>query len=386
MLEIGKHSYTKRLIQVVLVFILVVGGWAVARYLVATAPKAERKAQPTRAVTVETVTLSSGTQTVLIDTTARISAARDLTLFPEVTGTVEKLNPRLRPGETFSNGTVLLELDDDDFQLALREAQSGLKTTEADYEMEQGEQARARHEYAIAGKSISPEYEALALRKPQLKKAKAAIEKARAIRDQAQINLERTKIRAPFDGTLTELSIAPGSRVAATTPLLKLIDSKRLWLYAEVNDVDMRYIEFANEQGTGGSIVTIPNTDITGRVLHRLPDVDSASRKPRVLIEIEGDDASAGLAVGSFTRVHISGRLLPESFTLPWPLLRDNDTVWLMGDSKKLTIKQVEVLHRGRETVIVRGLSDGARIVKTNLSGAVEGIQLRNGTQSTTRR
>jgi len=89
------------------------------------------------------------------------------------------------------------------------------------------------------------------------------------------------------------------------------------------------------------------------------------------------------LAIDGFTRVHIKGHMIHGSFALPWSLLRDNDTVWLMGDDNKLTIKQVEVLHRGRETVIVLGLPEVARIIKTNLSGAVAGTILREGIQST---
>jgi hypothetical protein len=58
--------------------------------------------------------------------------------------------------------------------------------------------------------------------------------------------------------------------------------------------------------------------------------------------------------------------------------LHDNNTVWIVDDENRLRIREVDILRREREEILVSsGLAAGQRIVLTNLSGAAEGMLLR---------
>jgi len=63
---------------------------------------------------------------------------------------------------------------------------------------------------------------------------------------------------------------------------------------------------------------------------------------------------------------------------VPRGALHDNDTVWIVDDENRLHIREVEILRRERDEVLIRsGLDGSERIVLTNLSGAAEGMLLR---------
>jgi hypothetical protein len=84
------------------------------------------------------------------------------------------------------------------------------------------------------------------------------------------------------------------------------------------------------------------------------------------------------LAVGMFVEVAIQGDMLASVFPIPRGALRENDTVWVVGEEEKLEIRKVEVVRRDRQNVLIRNhLSDGDRVVLTALQGAANGMKLR---------
>jgi multidrug efflux pump subunit AcrA (membrane-fusion protein) len=79
-----------------------------------------------------------------------------------------------------------------------------------------------------------------------------------------------------------------------------------------------------------------------------------------------------------FVEVQLLGEELADVFAVPRGALHDNDTLWIADGENRLQIREVEILRREREEVLIRsGLSANERIVLTNLSGAAEGMLLR---------
>ena len=84
------------------------------------------------------------------------------------------------------------------------------------------------------------------------------------------------------------------------------------------------------------------------------------------------------LLPGMFVEVRLQGEELSDVIAVPRGALHDNDTVWLVDDEDRLHIREVEILRRERDEVLIRsGLDGSERIVLTNLSGAAEGMLLR---------
>jgi hypothetical protein len=72
------------------------------------------------------------------------------------------------------------------------------------------------------------------------------------------------------------------------------------------------------------------------------------------------------------------GRLLPDIITIPRSAMRENKSVWVMSDERRLTIRPVKVARLEKQDALISGgLEDGEKVVLTNLSGVADGLKLR---------
>src|SRR5699024_12180089 len=92
------------------------------------------------------------------------------------------------------------------------------KTT-PDLKIEMGRQDVARQDFKVLGDTLaerlSEQNRSLVLRQPQLKAARSSVQSARAAVEQAELNLQRTSIEAPFDAHILNRNVNDGSQVAA---------------------------------------------------------------------------------------------------------------------------------------------------------------------------
>ena len=111
--------------------------------------------------------------------------------------------------------------------------------------------------------------------------------------------------------------------------------------------------------------------------------MDEKTRTLPLVIEVD-DAALAGqknsgfrLRPGMFVTVKIKGRKVADAFVLPRHVVYPGDIVYTVADNQ-IKIKEIDVLRSYKDSVIVAGgLSEGDRIVKTPLPGAVDGMRVR---------
>jgi len=90
------------------------------------------------------------------------------------------------------------------------------------------------------------------------------------------------------------------------------------------------------------------------------------------------NESGAELAPGMFVEVLLHGSEMADVVVIPRAAVRDNDTVWVVDKNKKLIIKEIAVIRREREDVLVKsGLEPGEQLVLTGLAAAADGMLLR---------
>jgi multidrug efflux pump subunit AcrA (membrane-fusion protein) len=266
-----------------------------------------------------------------------------------------------------------------------------------------GRQDLAKRDYEQLEKTISDEYKTLVLRKPQLDTARAGVEAAEAAVRQAQLDLERTRIRAPFAAHILSREANVGSQVAPGQALGHLVGIESYWVEATVPVADLRWIDFPQDSGAPdsdsssgsgpntGSVARIRNraawpddTFRTGRVHRLIGALESPTRLARVLLTVADplahEPGSAGqppLMVGSFVEAQIEGKPIEDVIRMDRDYLRQNDTVWV-NEGGVLGIHDVEVVFRDKQFAYIgAGLNADDRVVTTNLANVVEGASLR---------
>jgi len=384
------NKLLKLFVRAVLPLLIVAGTVLFFKHLMDTRPRAPRRPadQQARLVTVETVRRQ--TLPVVIQAMGTVTAAREVVLYPEVSGLVEKIAPEVLPGGIVEAGQVLYEIDRRNYETALAQRQSELEQARLNLKIEEGSQRVAQREYRMREEVLDEADEDLILRRPYLAAKKAAAEAAEAAVRQAQLDLERCIIRAPFRAVVRTKYAELGSRVSPTTSLASLVGVDEFWVQLLVPVDQLAWIEIPREGFEGGAEVRITDPAWgqevfrVGRVLRLLAHLEEQGRMARLLVSVPSPlESPEGrtlppLLLGSYVRAEIIGRAARDVFAVPREYIRNGNQVWLMDEQNRLRIRTVEAVFRGPEAFYIRsGLEDGQRIVTTDLSSPVEGMLLR---------
>lgn len=342
------------------------------------------------AMLVEVRTAERGRFTPVIEVMGRVVPAREVTLRPRVSGRVIELAEAFEPGGRVAEGAALLRIDPADYQAVLRQRRSELAQARADLELEQGRQAVAEQDFELLGEELDEGNRHLVLRQPQLKQARARVAFAEAALRRAELDLQRTRISAPFDAQILSRDVATGSQVGTGDGLARLVATDRYWVSASVPLSQLRWLRFAEEDGEQGAPVTLrheaawgPSRSRQGRLQRLVGELDADARLARVLVSVEdplalrAEAGTPSLILGAFVRTAIEGRALDDVVRLDRDLLRREDTVWVMEDGA-LDIRDVTVLLRDNDYVYLSdGLDQGDQVVATDLATVVDGAALR---------
>ncbi len=381
-------------LKIILPFVVLAVGVLIMIGMVKTAPSAERKPPVRTARLVEVETVSRGNALALISAMGRVSPAREVTLHPQVSGTVIEISPELIPGGIKQAGDMLLKIDPADYEIRLRQAESERIAAQGSLTQEMGQQAIARKEFELlGGAELSPEERALILREPQLAAAQARLASAEAALEQAKLNLERTTITAPFHAVIRERQVDIGAQVSPSTPLATLTSADAYWVTAMIPAGQLKWLNIPSSPGEQGSLARVMTGDSghrEGRVLRRLTDLEQNGRMAQVLIEVtdplgNGDASSpAPLLIGDFVRVEIEGLELENVIELDRHRLRAHHEIWVMNESDELEMRELDIAFRGEHTVLVQsGLEEGERVVVTDLAAPVAGMKLTTAASGT---
>lgn len=389
----------KRTLLICLVILLVAAG--LLALVFSTEPEAKRGgATKETAMLVEVVTAERGTYRPTIVAMGRVEPAREIVPSPRVGGEIIERSRAFDPGGFVDRGDVLVRIDPADYENLLAQRRGELAQALSDLDVEMGRQDIARKDYELLGDeletTVAPENESLVLREPQLEAAKARVEAARAAVAQAELDLERTRVRAPFDAHVLERAVDLGSQVAAGEPLGRLVGLETYWVVATVPLSKLRFLKIPDNPGTEGAAVRVSQrtawpegTTRAGRVDRLLGELADETRMARVLVTVEdplgrlgttsaGDDPEPPLMLGAFAEARIEGEPIDDVVRLDRDFVRQNDTVWVMDEDDRLSIRDVEIVFRDSQwAYVAKGIEEGEKIVKTNLATVTDGARLR---------
>ncbi|WDE06062.1 efflux RND transporter periplasmic adaptor subunit [Thalassomonas viridans] len=355
------------------------------------APKPVKKPQVFKAPLVEVMPLEYQDTTFRIASQGSVAPRTETRLVSEVSGPITQVSDNFLVGGFFRKGEMLLSIDDISYKVALQQARSRLETAEASLIEEQARVEQAEDEWLLTGKSLK-DAPVMALRTPNLKKAKAELAAARANVAEAEVKLARTKIVAPYDAMLKAKNVDIGQYVTTGSELATTFAVD----YAEVRlPVKQKDVEFLNlpriNQGKGQGMAVELYYQLAGKT-YRWPAVitryegvvDSASRVHYVVAQLDdpynvlNKSSRDEIRVGTFVKASIQGKQISGVAAIPRSALHGADRIYLAGDDNALMMQKINVLRSDLDYVYTRDkLDTGLRLVLTNLDTAVEGMALR---------
>ena len=303
----------------------------------------------------------------------------------KIPGRMEYLG--VREGSEVKRGEIIARLESGDYQAALNAARATVAETEAQLVQARRDVDRARR--LRQDQVISDvEVENVTTR---LKVLEAQLGAARAQRELAAANLENTRVRAPFDGTVLRKDAEVGEIVSPSsagggftrTAIVTMADLGTLEVEVDVNEAYIAQIH--NEQPARIILDAYPDTSFVGKVRQVVPTADRQKatvlvkvsildRDPRILPEMGAKviflrDPKAQPVAAAPRRVTV-----PSAAVVQGPA---GARVWVV-EARKVAARPVQVgREQGENVEITSGLSGGESVVLRPPSGLKDGAQVR---------
>lgn len=366
-----------------------VGGGGLAAMSV-LAPKAEKAEESPKGLAIFTQPIERTDLQLTVNSQGEVRPRREISLASQIAGRVDRISPAFIDGGFVRKGEVLVRIEDADYKLAKIRAQSQVASAEQALIRVQAEAEIAKGDWEELGTGTpSP----LALREPQLAEARAALEAAKAQLRDTELALERTVIRAPFDGRIRTKSVDIGQYVGPGQSLGVMFGTDIAEVSLPLTDAELgrlglslAFEETAERPGPRvvftSSVAGKPRQWI-GRVTRTAAAIDSQTRLVTAIATVEdpfgaGADGDAPLAPGLFVDASIEGETLHDVLYAPRAALRKADQVYVADpEDSTLHIRIVDVIYSSPEGVYMRsGIDEGELAITSPVQAAFNGMNI----------
>ena len=371
-------------IGVPLVILLVLIG---AGYLIlSNPPSVERRGPPDGPATVVEVTpVQARSFSIDVPSYGTVAPRTQSALVAQVNGQIISVADNFRPGGFFSAGDALLTIDGRDYEADVMIAEASLMDA-----LQVEAQERARSEQALQDwqrlSDAGEEPSDLVLRKPQLQAAKARVASAQSNLTKAKLDLERTIIRAPFDGRLLTKSVDVGQVVNMGTPLAEIYATDYVEVRLPIKNADLNFVDLPEAADDPQPSVALRSElgdemNWSGRIVRTEGAIDTQSRQLHVVAQIDNPFRHAGgqrpLKIGEYVTATIAGRTLPRALVIPNETIYQNSYVYLVDEG---VLRRQEVVIQWQNhavSIISQGLRAGDQLVTTPLGQVTSGTRVR---------
>ncbi len=209
----------------------------------------------------------------------------------------------------------------------------------------------------------------------------AQFKRAQALVKQAEVDLERTKIKAPFSGRISQLSVSIGDRVRAGDTLISLYDLDNLEVRAQIPG---RYIDQVNEMMNHSEVLeakaSLNNNSLAFKLERLSGEVKVDSGGIDGLFSISGNKYA--IALGTFIELKLKLAQQNEVVALPFNALYGLDHVYRLKDGylQSVSIERIgeSTNEQGQKQLLLRSqdLRQGDQIVSTQLPNAITGLRV----------
>jgi RND family efflux transporter MFP subunit len=365
----------KRTFRILVALGILIGGLA-AFVLLAKLKKTPLPSNPPKPFQeVETITARVQNIQISIPAQGTIEPATLTRAAAEVEGTVITVSTEFETGGNFKAGDVLLEIDPSDYKAALAQSEAALADARLTVVQEEMKAEQARRDWErIATPGQKPND--LVLRIPQLAAARARVDAAQAAVEKAIRDLERTKLRAPYDGRIRRKLVDLGTHVGKGTGLAEFYATGSLEVRLPIPRQDAAFFDPAGQE------ITLHETGGKGRswpaVIDRTEgEIQRENRTIVVVAKMDGSTPGAPLP-GQFVHTHIGGRTLDNLVRVPRRAFAKSDRVMVVSAGHTVTTRPVKILRTEKDDVLVAdGIKAGSQLCITALTAVIEGMEVK---------
>jgi RND family efflux transporter MFP subunit len=435
----GQAKVSGTLLKTLIVCAIILAASLGGMKALATFKRPPKEAEATvTALPVEVLKVAAGDVQVVLVEQGQVRALNVVSVAPEVAGVIVEVHPNLEMGAVIPKGEALFVVDPRTYEASVDEAQAATAQLESSVAMLKISMAndRARLEKLTRSRDLAKaEFERktrlfeqdqvgslslveateqaynqaedlvdqlqrqLAVYPVQIKEAESGLASMMARRKTARINLERTRVLAPFNARVKQQAVEVGQYVAPGVPVATLADDSVLEISVPLDSRDaQKWLRFNGNRAADGAawFTDLEPVKCTVRwtedpdgdhmwegALARVEMFDAQSRRVYVAVRVEGANALSTdkerlpLVDGMFCSVEIPGRVLEGVYELPDWAVSYEKTVYRAEDGLLKTVPVEVALERGDSKYVSSGLEPGDLVVITRLVNPLDGSKLK---------
>lgn len=372
----------KRFGKVIIGLAIFFVGIAFSVLLWITRPEAAKKENVVNLPVVEYMTVSKGEEVFQLPSQGIIQPDKRTQLSAEVGGKVIEVSPAFEAGMQVAKGDILIRIDKTDYEAIEAQAASTLAEAEVTLVSEEAKADQAMRDWRRLGNPGEPTE--LLARKPQLNSARARVASARAALAKAKNDVERTTVRAPYDGVIASTSTELGNYLAPAAPVAEIYTASPFEVRLPLS-VDSASFLPGNAKGepTGTAKIQATAAGKTRRwkaeIVRSEGEIDRATRSLYLIARIGAPIDPGGIEMrpGLYVDASIPSRPLPDVAKIPFRAFRDLNEVVIITESNQIDFRKVTVIHREGDFVYVSdGLKEGEKVTLTELPDLVAGMKV----------
>ena len=224
----------------------------------------------------------------------------------QVEGQVRRV--AVRENDRVAPGGLLLEIDPTQYELNVEKARAAVTSAEAMF------RELTLFDDRIEDATIREERERVA-------RSRSNLDQARVDLRQAELNLERTRIRPGFPGRVASLKVVPGQWVSAGDELLTVVDLDPIKVEVQVLEGEVTFLTPGREARV--SFSAFPDTTFTGTIETINPIVDQTTRTAKVTVMVPNPDGR--ILPGMYARVSLEARRFADRILVPREAILERD-------------------------------------------------------------
>lgn len=372
---------------------VLLGGLAIVMFFLYGKPAPQKGVPASAPVSlVDVITVAPESLSLNVITQGSVQPRREIDIVAQVSGEVVSVAPFFAEGGFFEARSTLVTIDDRDYRFALLRTEARVAEAAQLLATEKGRARQAQREWRDLGDKSANQ---LFLRKPQLASAQASLAAAAAERDQAQLDIERTRIAPPFAGRILETFVDQGQYITPGTPVARIYSTDAVEVRLPLTDRQVSLLSLPlNYQAIDAPPLRVPvrlsgrfggevwhwdgfitrtdaRIDVNSRVVYAVAEVEDPFNR------VPAKAPRPPLIIGQFVEASIAGKTVDNVVLLPQRALRPQNQVWLVDGQSRLRVITVKVLQSNHEMVAVRGdFGSRASVIVSALAIALPGMQL----------
>ena len=328
--------------------------FAIAALLLSSCNQPDMQVNTTIEVPVGVIEVSTSSIEEFVSTTGSVYPLKDVSLSSEITGVYRlQINPTTRKpyalGDHVKAGATIIKLEDEEYVNDLR-----IKSKEVDKEISELEYEKQQALYKKGGVTLR-----------DLKNAEITLINTEYDMESSRLNLAKMSIEAPFSGVIADLPyFTNGTRVAANTEMVKIIDFERLYLEANLPEKYFRNIE----KGYKVYVTSYTSTADTllGIITQISPSIDAEARTFKCFVEVE--NLAQVLLPGMFVKADLVVNSAEEVIVIPKDIIMSrnrNQIIYVVEQGVASERIITTGLQNAKNTEVKMGLLKGESIVNS---------------------